>query len=132
MAAKAWKGIHAEFITVDEDDHEVHMDHSCAVAGLGGKVRADGTYDQRRDGTFEYYINEPIRYDDGKATGPFIRAALEIESMHEWLPEHLASKKLCQGTHFSLACIIYTLPTTPQLKEEVSQYTTLCTRSSHC
>ena len=92
MAAKAWKGIHAEFITVDEDDHEVHMDHSCAVAGLGGKVRADGTYDQRRNGTFEYYINEPIRFDDGKATGPFIRAALEIETMNEWLPKLMAAK----------------------------------------
>jgi len=92
MAAKAWQGIHTEFITVDDDDHEVHMDNSCGTAGLGSKVRADGTYDQRRDGTFEYYASEKIRFDDGKATAPFIRAALDIESMDEWLSKDMDSK----------------------------------------
>jgi hypothetical protein len=34
-----------------------------------------------------------VQFDDGKATGPFIRAALEIETMDKWLPEAAAFKK---------------------------------------
>jgi unsaturated rhamnogalacturonyl hydrolase len=32
-----------------------------------------------RDGSFEYYISEPIRIDDLKGVGPFIQASIEIE-----------------------------------------------------
>ncbi len=85
MAAKSWNGMLAQFVTVDADDHEVHMDKSCQVAGLGGAAR--------RDGTYEYYVREKIRFDDGKAVGPFIRSALEIESMDQWLPPAAASKQ---------------------------------------
>ncbi len=42
----------------------------CQVAGLGGK--------QQRDGSFDYYIHEPIVADDYKGVGPFILAALEL------------------------------------------------------
>jgi len=47
----------------------------CQVAGLGGALRKDGSY---RDGTFEYYVSEPIATDDYKGVGPFIMAALEL------------------------------------------------------
>lgn len=80
-----WRSIHAEFITVDADDHEVLMDKSCQVAGLGGAAR--------RDGTYEYSGHEKIRFDDGKAVGPFIRSALEIETMGTWLPKTEAARK---------------------------------------
>jgi unsaturated rhamnogalacturonyl hydrolase len=40
----------------------------CEVAGLS----AD------RDGSFEYYIKEPIRINDPKGTGPFIMASIEL------------------------------------------------------
>ena len=36
---------------------------------------------KRRDGSFEYYISEPIRENDGKGVGPFIWASLEMEKM---------------------------------------------------
>ena len=36
---------------------------------------------KRRDGSFEYYISEPIRDNDGKGVGPFIWASLEMEKM---------------------------------------------------
>jgi len=42
----------------------------CAVAGLGGNPY--------RDGTYEYYINETIRSNDPKGTGPFILLSLEL------------------------------------------------------
>ena len=47
----------------------------CQVAGLGGNLRKDGSY---RDGTFAYYVSEPIVADDYKGVGPFIMAAHEL------------------------------------------------------
>lgn len=41
----------------------------CKVAGLGG--------DPYRDGSFAYYVGEPVVSDDFKGTGPYILAALE-------------------------------------------------------
>ena len=42
-----------------------------AVAGLGGHPYRDGSYD--------YYVNERIRENDAKATGPFILGLLELD-----------------------------------------------------
>lgn len=42
----------------------------CIVAGLGG-----GT---NRNGSYNYYINEPFRDNDPKAIGPYILAGLEL------------------------------------------------------
>lgn len=41
-----------------------------AVAGLGGSPY--------RDGSYEYYVNERIRENDAKATGPFIMGCIEV------------------------------------------------------
>ena len=49
----------------------ISMTDCCAVAGLGGK--------QRRSGTFEYYISEPVIENDCKGVGPFIWASLEYD-----------------------------------------------------
>ncbi|HYH79081.1 MAG TPA: glycoside hydrolase family 88 protein [Longimicrobium sp.] len=45
------------------------------VSGLGGNRRSDGSY---RDGSFAYYVSEPVVTDDYKGVGPFILAALEL------------------------------------------------------
>ena len=45
------------------------------MAGLGGGN------DQRRNGTFEYYLSEPIRDNDAKGVGPFILAGLEYDNL---------------------------------------------------
>lgn len=42
-----------------------------AVAGLGGNPY--------RDGSYEYYVKEPVRNNDPKGVGPFILASLEFE-----------------------------------------------------
>ncbi|MOA20989.1 24.9 kDa protein in picA locus [compost metagenome] len=47
------------------------MDRICSVAGLGNMPYRDGSYD--------YYISEPVRKDDPKGVMPFILASLEIE-----------------------------------------------------
>jgi len=69
-AKKGYDGIIKNLITVDENG-VVNLNKCCAVAGLGGKPY--------RDGSYEYYVNEEIRSNDGKGTGPFILASLEFE-----------------------------------------------------
>jgi unsaturated rhamnogalacturonyl hydrolase len=69
IANKAFDGITRELIEVDKDG-EIHITQVCGSAGLGG--------DPYRDGTFDYYINEPIKVDNSHGTGPFILAALVL------------------------------------------------------
>lgn len=59
--------------TVQNADGTYSITKACSVAGLGGTPY--------RDGSFEYYINEPVRSDDPKVIGPFIMAALELVKM---------------------------------------------------
>ncbi|HEX7654391.1 MAG TPA: glycoside hydrolase family 88 protein, partial [Verrucomicrobiae bacterium] len=47
----------------------------CSVAGLGFTT----TGGRPRDGSFDYYINEPIVKNDLKGLGPFVLAGLELE-----------------------------------------------------
>lgn len=68
-AKKGYQGILDNFITVEENGL-VNLNKCCGVAGLGG--------DPYRDGTFDYYVNEIIRPNDPKGTGPFIMASLEL------------------------------------------------------
>lgn len=46
-----------------------HLSGICKVAGLGGSPY--------RDGSFAYYVNEPVVADDYKGTGPYILALNE-------------------------------------------------------
>ena len=71
-AKKTYKGIIEEFITVTAEGL-VNLNKNCAVAGLGGK--------DMRDGTFEYYISEPIVVNDPKGVGAFILASAEMETL---------------------------------------------------
>ena len=69
-ARKGYDGIIKNLITVDENG-VVNLNKCCAVAGLGGKPY--------RDGSYKYYVNEQIRSNDAKGTGPFILASIEFE-----------------------------------------------------
>ena len=90
---KAYKGIINNFIRVN-DDKTISLTNCCAVAGLGpgatptveaaikrvdpkGKVK----HNTRRDGSYKYYLSEPIRDNDAKGLGPFIWASLEMEAL---------------------------------------------------
>ena len=76
---KAYQGILREFIKVNADK-TISLTQCCSVSGLGP---GDGPYvkkpNYKRDGSFEYYISEPIRDNDAKGVGPFIWASLEME-----------------------------------------------------
>lgn len=73
---KGYKGILKEFVKVNADK-TVSLTRCCEVSGLG----PDNEKGRRRDGSFEYYMSEPIRDNDGKGVGPFIWASLEMERM---------------------------------------------------
>ncbi|HAO77901.1 MAG TPA: hypothetical protein DCQ92_02785 [Verrucomicrobia subdivision 3 bacterium] len=49
----------------------------CSVAGLGGSP-SNG---KMRDGSFNYYISEPIVTNDLKGVGPFILAGIEMQQL---------------------------------------------------
>lgn len=55
---------------LEESDGVLKLGGICSVAGLGGA--------QKRDGSIQYYLNEPVVYDDHKGVGPFIMAYSEI------------------------------------------------------
>ena len=69
VAKKAYSGLIDNLISVEENGL-VNLNKCCGVAGLGGNPY--------RDGSFEYYVNEIIRSNDPKGTGPFIMASLEL------------------------------------------------------
>ena len=54
-------------------DGKLNLGGICLVAGLGPENN------RRRDGTFEYYISEPVVENDAKGTGPFVMAYTEIK-----------------------------------------------------
>lgn len=69
VAEKAYDGLMKNLIVKNEDG-TLTLTKCCAVAGLGGNPY--------RDGSFEYYVNERIRDNDAKATGPFIMGCLQL------------------------------------------------------
>lgn len=71
---KAYKGIINNFISIKEDN-TISLTKCCSVSGLGPESNP------KRDGSFEYYMSEPIRENDAKGVGPFLWATLEMERM---------------------------------------------------
>lgn len=70
---KAFNGLIKTFIK-NEADGTITITNCCSVAGLGG----DKVY---RDGSFEYYIGEPVIKNDPKSVGPFILASIQFEKL---------------------------------------------------
>lgn len=68
---KAYDQFVKRFIKENKDG-TISLTDGCAVAGLGGK----GNY---RDGSYEYYINEPVQDNDPKAVGPFIMLSVLLD-----------------------------------------------------
>lgn len=67
---RAFDGIIEEFVLITKEGW-VNLNMCCEVAGLGG--------DEERDGSFAYYMSEPIIMNDFKAVGAFIQAMNEYE-----------------------------------------------------
>ena len=68
-----FNGIANKYLTVK--DGELNLGGICLVAGLGPEDN------KRRDGTFNYYISEPIVENDAKGVGPFILAYTEMKKI---------------------------------------------------
>ena len=66
-AANAWEALNRDFLRTDSGG-TVSLTRCCAVAGLS----AD------RDGSYEYYLREPIRDNDAKGVGPYMLLAVEL------------------------------------------------------
>lgn len=73
---KAYAGLIRELVRTDADG-TISLRQCCSVAGLGYTNSAGRT----RDGSFEYYVSEPIIDNDLKGTGPFILAGIEMEQI---------------------------------------------------
>lgn len=70
---KGYAGLLKEFVVKDAEGR-THFTKTVAVGGLGGSPN--------RNGTYAYYMSEPIRTDDFKGIGPFMLAALEMEQLN--------------------------------------------------
>jgi len=70
-AERGYKGMIAEFVKTGPGDN-VSLTGTVKVGGLGGTPY--------RDGSYAYYLSEPVATDDPKGVGPFILASTEIEN----------------------------------------------------
>lgn len=67
---RIFEGICREYLS--ERDGKLNLGGICLMAGLGPESN------RRRDGTYEYYISEPVVENDAKGTGPFVMAYTEL------------------------------------------------------
>lgn len=71
-AKAAYQGLLDQFVFLTKQNW-LNLVRNCQVAGLGGA--------EQRDGSFVYYISEPIITNDFKGYGAFLQAALEMEAL---------------------------------------------------
>ncbi len=69
-ARRAYRGLLENMMRIDASGM-LKLEGTCSVAGLGGSPY--------RDGSFEYYVREPVAANDFKGVGPFILTSLEME-----------------------------------------------------
>ena len=70
---KAFDGICSRYLSVENG--ELQLDGICLVAGLGNV--------ERREGTFDYYMREPIVKNEAKGVAPLVLAYIELLKKHE-------------------------------------------------
>lgn len=68
-----FNGICKKYLT--EVNGDLNVGGICLVAGLGPENNL------RRDGTYEYYISEPVVENDAKGVGPLIMAYTEVKKI---------------------------------------------------
>ncbi len=74
MGKKTFDGICQKYLTVS-DDGDLNLGGICLVAGLGPEDN------RRRDGSYEYYISEPVVENDAKGVAPFVMCYMEIKRL---------------------------------------------------
>ena len=80
-AAAAEKGFDGIVKNLIKDDGKGRwsLTQCCSVAGLGFKNAAG----RARDGSFDYYVSEPVVKNDLKGIGPFILAGIEVQQLDQ-------------------------------------------------
>lgn len=73
LGEKTFHGILERYLRFT--DEGIDLDGICLVAGLGPENN------RRRDGSYEYYISEPVVKNDAKGVAPFILAYTEIKRL---------------------------------------------------
>ncbi len=74
MGKKTFDGICEKYLRIT-DDGELNLGGICLVAGLGPEDNP------RRDGTYEYYVSEPVVDNDAKGVAPLVLSYMEIKRM---------------------------------------------------
>ena len=90
---RAYEGIIKNMIRINSD-RTISLTNCCSVAGLGPAAtpevqaamkminpKGEVKENRRRDGSYQYYLSEPIRDNDAKGIGPFLWASLEMEEL---------------------------------------------------
>ena len=75
LGKKTFSGIIDRYLSFT--DGELNLEGICLVAGLGPENN------RRRDGTYEYYISEPIVKNDAKGVAPFLLCYTEIMRLQQ-------------------------------------------------
>ena len=70
---KTFNGITERYLKIH--DGLIGLENICLVAGLGPEDN------RRRDGSYEYYISEPVVSDDAKGAAPFVLCYTEIRRL---------------------------------------------------
>ena len=70
---KTFRGIVEKYLSFQ--DGELNLGGICLVAGLGPENN------RRRDGSYEYYISEPVVENDAKGVAPFVLCYTEIKRL---------------------------------------------------
>ena len=73
MVKKAYDGLIKHLVEVEQDG-TVNLKGTCLTAGLGDRPN--------RDGSFEYYISEPVVVNDLKGIAAFILASVAMEDLN--------------------------------------------------
>lgn len=89
-AKKGYDGIIKEFIEVDANG-QTNLKGTVSVSGLGGKPY--------RDGSFDYYMSEPVVVNDPKGMGAFILCSVEMEMAT--LPKPGKAKNVVMDNYFN-------------------------------
>jgi len=89
-AKKGYNGIIKEFIEVDANG-QTNLKGTVSVSGLGGKPF--------RDGSFDYYMSEPVIVNDPKGIGAFIMCSAEMELAA--VPKIGKGKKIVMDGYFN-------------------------------
>ena len=85
---KAYQGMIEKFVKTSAGGQLV-LTQCCQVAGLG--FTASGG--RPRDGSFDYYVSEPVVENDLKGVGPFILAGLELQKISDPRPVSPTTKR---------------------------------------